>query len=109
MGHDDYSKRRGQGHHNDRGNYREEQGDYHGHRSDLEQFRRIFEKVKGNKTLLLALAVIAMIGIVLVVGAAILSLPLLTKGFATVQKSGIKGLLEMATPFLEQFWSGTGK
>jgi len=36
-------------------------------------------------------------------------IPLITKGFETIQKSGIKGLFESARPLLENPWSGKGK
>jgi len=55
------------------------------------------------------LIVAAIFVVIIIIAVIIMLIPLITKGFETIQKSGIKGLFESAIPLLENLWSGKGK
>jgi len=112
MGFDDLFKHRGHGgHHDDHHGdyYGGHRDDHHGHHGELGQYLYFFEKLKSNKKLLMVL--IAAVVVVLIIGIAlIVSLaPLVFNLLDSLQKGGIKGLIETINPLLERLWSGTGK
>lgn len=106
MGLDDLFKRRG--HHNDHGYYGNRH-DHHGHHGSLEQYLHLFERLKNNRKLLKALVVLAVVIVILVIAAGVMLIPLIMKLLGSVQKGGIKGLIETARPLLELLWNGSGK
>jgi len=106
MGFNDLFKHREHGHYNNHGNYC---GDHHDHHGGVEKYIYLFEKLKNHKKLLIMLSVTAIIIIILVIAVVIMLIPVFLKWFEVIQKSGIKGLIESASPMLERLWSGTGK
>ncbi|MDD5760104.1 MAG: hypothetical protein PHI06_13595 [Desulfobulbaceae bacterium] len=99
-----------EGHHNDHGYYggHRERGD-HDHHGGSERYFYLFDRLKTNKKLLVAISVVAIVMFILVVSVIIMFLPLMIKLLGTLQKSGISGLIETLKPLLELLWSGTGK
>lgn len=106
MGLDDLFKHRGHGHHRDHGYYRGHHDSHHGH---IDQYIYLFNKVRNNRKLLVALAVAAAIMVVVAVSVVVAVMPFLLKGAETVQESGVKGLIEATIPFVERLWTGSGK
>jgi hypothetical protein len=109
MGFEDYFKQRRNGHHNDNGYYGGHRDEHHGHEKGIGQYLYLFEKLKNNKKLLVALSVAAIVIVFIVIAVIIMFIPMIFKLLGTIQKSGISGLIETARPLLESLWSGTGK
>ena len=109
MGFDDLFKHGRDGHHNDQGYYGGRGDDHHGQLGEHEKYLHPLDKLKANKKLLIALAVAAIIIVVVIIAVIIMFIPLIMKWLATIQHSGLKGLLETTRPLLELLWSGTGK
>ncbi len=105
MGLDDLFKHKKQGHHTDHSHY----GGHHDHHGGSERYLYLFEKLKNNKKLLLAIAIIALVMIILVISVIIMFIPLIINLLGAIQKNGISGLIETAKPLLELLWRGTGK
>lgn len=112
MGSDDMFKHRGDRHHENHGYYggqRNDHHDHHSHHGGIERYLYLFEKLKGNKKLLLILAIAALVIAIVVISALVMLMPLLMKLLASIDKNGIKGLVETVRPLLELLWSGAGK
>lgn len=110
MGFDDlYKQRRHENeHHNDHGYYGGHRDDHHD-RHGIGQYLYLFEKLKSNRKLLIALSVVAFVLVILTIVVAIMLIPFLLKLLGAIQKTGISGLIETAKPLLELLLSGTGK
>jgi hypothetical protein len=109
MGFDDLFKHRRDGYHDDHGYYGGHRDDHHGHHGGIGQYLYLFEKLKNNKKLWIALSVAAIVIVIVVIAVIIMLIPLIIKWIETIQKSGIKGLIETARPLLDLLWSGKGK
>jgi len=110
MGLDDLFEQKKQRHYNDHGYYGGHRDDgHHDHHEGRERYRNLFEKLKNNKKILIAISVIAIVIFIVVTSVIIMFIPLIIKMLGTIQKSGISGLIETLKPLLELFWSGTGK
>ncbi len=109
MGFDDLFKHRGHGHHDDHGNYGGYRHGHNSHHGGIERYLYLFEKLKSNKKLMMALSIAAIVIFVIVIAVILLLIPLIIKLFGAIQKSGISGLIETARPLLEILWSGKGK
>lgn len=110
MGFDDLFKHRGHGHNDNHGRYYGgHQNGHHGHHGGFQQYLYLFEKLKNNKKLLIALSVIALIAVIITVVLIIMLIPLMMNLLGAIQKNGISGIIETAKPLLERLWSGTGK
>ena len=105
MGLDDLFKQRGHGHHNDHRYY----GGQHGHHGGIGQYLYLFEKLKSNKKLLTIIAVAAVALLIIAIAVIIMLIPFIVTLLGSIQKSGLKGLIETAKPWLELLWSGAGK
>lgn len=108
MGLDDLFKHNRHGHHNYHGYYGGHHDDHHGHHG-IGQYLYLFDRLKSNRKLLIALSVVAAVLVILTIIVAIMLIPFLLKLLGTIQKSGISGLIESARPLLELIWRGTGK
>lgn len=109
MGFDDLFKHREHGHRDNRGYYGGHQNGHHSHHGGIQQYLYLFEKLKNNKKLLIALSVIALIMVIIAIAVIIMLIPLLMKFLDIIQKNGISGIIETARPLLELLWSGKGK
>jgi hypothetical protein len=93
-------------HHDDHGYYGGHGDSHHG---GLERCFYLFEKMKSNKKLLLVLSLAAIVIIIVIIALIDMLIPTIIKMFETVQKGGIKGLIETVRPLLDLLWSGKGK
>jgi hypothetical protein len=112
MGLDDLFKHKRHGHHydhDDHGYYGGHRDDHHGHHGGIERYLYLFEKLKSNRKLWIALCVAAVFVVIIVIAVIIMLIPLVVNCFDTIQKSGMKGLIETAKPLLDLLWSGSGK
>jgi hypothetical protein len=109
MGFDDLFKHRRDGHHDDHGYYGGHRDYHHGHHGGFERYLYLFEKLKGNRKLWIALSITAIVIIIVIIAVIIMLMPVLISCIEAIQKSGIKGLVETARPFLESLWGGKGK
>jgi len=69
----------------------------------------LFEKLKSNKKFWITLSLAAIVIIIVIIAVIIMLIPPIIKMFETIQKSGLKGLIETARPLLDLIWSGKGK
>jgi len=109
MGLDDLFKHKRHGHHDDHGCYGGHRDDHHGHHGGFERYLYLFEKLKSNRKLWIALCVAAIFVVIVVIAVIIMLIPLILNCFEAIQKGGIKGLIETAKPLLDLLWSGSGK
>jgi hypothetical protein len=109
MSFNDLYKQKRDGHHDDHGYYAGNRDAHHGHHGGLERYFYLFEKLKSNKKLLLALSLAAIVIIIVIIAVIVMLIPPIIKMFETIQKGGIKGLIETARPLLDLLWSGKGK
>jgi hypothetical protein len=109
MGLDDLFKHNRHMHHDDHGYYGGHRDDHHGHHGGIERYLYLFEKLKSNRKLWIALSVAAIFLVIVVIAVIIMLIPLIVNCFEAIQKGGIKGLIETAKPLLDLLWSGSGK
>lgn len=109
MGLDDLFKHKRHGDHDDHGYYCGHGHGHHGHHGGIERYLYLFEKLKSNRKLWIALCVAAIFVVIVVIALIIMLIPLVVNCFEAIQKGGIKGLIETAKPLLDLLWSGSGK
>lgn len=81
---------------------------YHGHGHNL-MYLELAKKIFQNKTLLMLLLAFLIISFVVVIWLISLVIPLLGQLLSTVEKNGIKGAVEVISPYLLKLWEGAGK
>jgi hypothetical protein len=69
----------------------------------------ILSKIWSNRKLRLLLIILTLTVIVLLIAAVVILIPLIIKALNAISQSGLKGITESITGFLDKIWKGSAK
>lgn len=107
--------RHGHGHHSDFNDYSENDSrdrslnsnNYRKHSQDFNFGHQRLTDLLHNKKIMTAILIMAPIVLLLLVGIVILAFPTISRLWNFASTNGVKGIVEAALPFVQQFWEGS--